>query len=81
MASRSWASRGAATVTDQSTEDILREIDARFVSANSVPVERAMVKRVEWEAIKALLARLSMKVNAAACLLYGEQLRSERRGQ
>lgn len=34
---------------------IIAAIDARFVSGNSIPVERAPVKADEWAAIRAAL--------------------------
>lgn len=30
----------------------VKEIDAYFKSGNSIPVERATIKRIEWEAAK-----------------------------
>jgi hypothetical protein len=42
---------------DAKLQQIVRAIDARFLSGNSVPVERAMVKRDEWETLKLQLFR------------------------
>ena len=37
-------------------QKIIEAIDSRFVSGNTVPVERAAVRRWEWDAIKLALA-------------------------
>jgi hypothetical protein len=38
--------------------EIIKAIDARFVSGNSVPVERAHIKRDEWIELHAALAHM-----------------------
>jgi hypothetical protein len=40
-----------------SLTEIIAAIDARFVSGNAVPVERAPIKAEEWAAIRSELAK------------------------
>ena len=37
--------------------DIISAINARFISGNSIPVERAPIKADEWAVIRAALAK------------------------
>lgn len=37
--------------------EVVEAIDARFISGNSVPVERAPVKADEWAVIRAAIAK------------------------
>jgi hypothetical protein len=39
-------------------QKIIEAIDKRFVSGNTVPVERAHVRANEWEEIKLALAKI-----------------------
>ena len=41
-----------------SIRELIDAIDARFVSGNEVSVERAHIKRAEWDEIHALLAHI-----------------------
>lgn len=45
-------------MTRNISPEALEAIDARFCSGNSVPVDRAIVPRQEWEALKAALPEL-----------------------
>lgn len=57
--------------TQMSIERVLSDMRERFSSANDVPVERAMIRRDEWDAVVAHIDRLAGRVAASASLLYG----------
>lgn len=44
------------SLSDKDLELAIKAIDDYFVSGNDVPVERATIKREEWEAVKVFLA-------------------------
>lgn len=39
-------------MAEPSIKKLIEDIDTRFKSGNSVPIERAYIKPLEWEAIK-----------------------------
>lgn len=48
-------------LSNEHAESLMSEIDDRYKSGNSIPVERAFIRQTEWIGIRALIARLGKR--------------------
>jgi hypothetical protein len=58
-------------MTSKTVTEVLNVMSERFTSGNSIPVERAFIKRTEWDAV---IAELMQPVETTATLTPIESL-------